>query len=123
MLAEAADLFTSVEVPVFPPKLKPPEGFAAGVAPNRLGVEDDVVAAGAAGFAPPNKEDVPPLAWVFCPNRLPPGGAPAGVVEGRSDVLFVAGVAVDVEPKRGVSRRVGGARCVWGLTTRVTKSK
>ncbi len=62
--AGAAALFASFEAPVFPPRLKPLEGFAAGcpgVALNRLGVEDAVVVA---GFAP-NKEGVPPLAWLF----------------------------------------------------------
>jgi hypothetical protein len=34
-----------------------------------------------------------------------PGGAPAGVVEGRNDVLFAAGVAVGVEPMRCVRSR------------------
>jgi hypothetical protein len=114
--AGAAALFASPEAPVFPPRLKPPEGFAAdcpGVVPNRPGVEDEVVVA---GFWP-NKEDVPPLVWLFWPNRLPPGGAPAGVVEGRKDVLFAAGVAVGVEPRREVSSCVGCHKYSQLLTT------
>lgn len=58
--AGAAALFASFEAPVFPPRLKPPEGFAAdcpGAAPNKPGVEDEVVVA---GFWL-NREDVPPL--------------------------------------------------------------
>lgn len=59
-------LFASVEAPVFPPRLRPPRGFAADcpavAPPNRLGVEDDVVA----GFAPPNRDDPPPLVWLLC---------------------------------------------------------
>jgi len=114
--AGAAGLFASPEAPVFPPRLKPPEGFAADcpeAAPKRPGVEDAEVAA---GFWP-NSEDVPPLDWLFWPNRLPPGGAPAGVVEGRKDVLFAAGVAVGVEPRRHVSSRVGCHRYGQLLTT------
>lgn len=81
-----------------------PEGFAAvelGVAaPNKVdGVEDEVVA----GFAaPPNSEGVPELAPApdgadWPPNKLLPGGGPAGVVEGKERVLFGAGVAAGVD--------------------------
>jgi hypothetical protein len=37
-----------------------------------------------------------------------PGGAPAGVVDGRENVLFAAGVAVGVEPM-GCVKTTGGA--------------
>ena len=89
--------FASFDASLFPK----PNGLAllaagcAGVEapPNRLGV-DDV----AAGFAAPPKSDgaafAPAAAW---PNRLVPGGGPAGVVEGSEKVLLGAGVAVGVE--------------------------
>lgn len=94
-------MFASLELPVPAPPKTPVVGVEApaGLAPNKLGVPAD---AGAAGFeaAPPNKPPscVLPPAWGVCPNRLGPGGGPAGVVEGRKDVLFVAGVAVGFEP-------------------------
>lgn len=82
---------------------KPPKGLAPVVAcvgvepgaapPKRFGV-DDVDA----GFAAPLKRDgvvlFPDPAW---PNKLVPGGGPAGVVEGREKVLFGAGVAAGVD--------------------------
>lgn len=89
------------------PKLKPPPLLpvvpALGVAlPNRPPVEADVVAGFGAAAPPPNKllpdpdpdpaPDPPkPLKTLF------PGGGPAGVVEGRNEVLFGAGVAVGVD--------------------------
>ena len=88
-----------------PPKmLEPPGVLASGVAaleggaaePNMFGAED---VEGAAGFVAPNK-DVPDVApgWVgWLPNRLLPGGGPAGVVEGRAKVLFGAGVWAGVD--------------------------
>lgn len=81
---------------------KPPKALApavvgcAGVevaAPNN-DVED------VAGFAaPPNREgaEVAGVAAGVVPNRLFPGGGPAGVVEGREKVLLGAGVAAGVE--------------------------
>jgi hypothetical protein len=128
----AALLLASAEALVFPPSLKSegapelPRVFPAGcpevAPPNRLGVADEDAVA---GFAPPNKDGVdppawlfcwpnrdapdwaPPLAWLFWPKMLFPGGAPAGVVEGRNDVLFAAGVAVGVEPGRCVRESRG----------------
>jgi len=57
----------------FPPRVKPPEGFAAAcpevAPPNRLGAEEVVVA----GFVLPNKEGALPVAWLFCwPNKDEP---------------------------------------------------
>jgi hypothetical protein len=80
----AALLFASVEVPVFPPKLKSegvlelPRVFPAGcpevAPPNKLGAEDEDVVA---GFAPPNKDGAEPPAWLPCwPNKDPPDWAP-----------------------------------------------
>jgi hypothetical protein len=81
-----------------PPELVP-NGFAAlklgtpGL--NILGVED---VEGAACFGANSDDDpvfVPPWDdWAL--NRLLPGGGPAGVVEGRENVLFGAGVAAGV---------------------------
>lgn len=98
--------------PAAPPKRLEGVEAPAGLAPpNKPGV-DPVV--GTAGFAaPPN--NVLPLVWLLCPprekadgaagvcppNKFEPGGGPAGVVEGRKDVLFAAGVAVGVEPGEG----------------------
>jgi hypothetical protein len=105
-------LFASFE-PVAPPK-RPAVGVEApaGFAPNKL----DVVvpdAGAAAGFAAPNRPvpAVLPPVWVFpprekpdeaagvdpLPNRLEPGGGPAGVVEGREKADFGAGVAAGVD--------------------------
>jgi hypothetical protein len=101
-------LFASVEAFLFPkPKRLPPPGvLARGLAgvvldaagAKRDGADEVVVAAGLA----PNREGVdcwlPPDAGCFgCPpNKLFPGGGPAGVVELREKVLFGAGVAVVV---------------------------
>lgn len=118
----ALPLFASPEAtepksPVLGVEADPACGVGAAL-PNMLGVADEDVVA---GFAPPksdvggcavplpvllccpNKEEPlwAPLAAGFCPKRLLPGGAPAGVVDGRNDVLFAAGVAaaVDVVPE------------------------
>ena len=129
--AEAGVALLFASAPVFPPRLRPPRGFAADcpevAPPKRPGPEDEVVVA---GFAPPKSEDPPPLAWLLCwpnkeepdwappldwvfwVNKLLPGGAPAGVVEGRKDVLFVAGVADGAEPMSYVSRRMEWVECV-----------
>lgn len=106
----AALLLASFE-PAAPPK-RPVVGVEApaGLAPNKLDVVPD---AGAAGFeaALPNKLGVLPPVWPVCPprekpveaagvcpNRFePPGGGPAGVVDGRAKVLFAAGVAEGVD--------------------------
>lgn len=84
------------EPPAVLPKLKPlPEPPAPENRP-----EEGVDVAG--GFAaPPNK--LPPVPDVVpdCEERLPktlfPGGGPAGVVEGRNEVLLGAGVAAGVD--------------------------
>lgn len=104
-------MFASFE-PDAPPK-RPPEGVEAlaGFAPNKLDVVPD--AGGAAGFGAPNKPEPAelPLACVFPPSekpedppaagvdpkRLPPGGGPAGVVEGREKADLGAGVAAGVD--------------------------
>ena len=90
-------LFAPADASLLP---NPNVGGCAGVelgaaAPNN-GVEDVV------GFAPPPKRDEPELAPapVF-PNKLVPGGGPAGVVEGSANVLFGAGVAAGVEDPVG----------------------
>lgn len=70
-----------------------PDVAPAPVAPNKLGAEDEVVA----GFEP-NRFEVCGVAPDWAPNKLVPGGGPAGVVEGRTKVLFCAGVAAGVEP-------------------------
>jgi hypothetical protein len=76
--------------PVFPPDwlLCPPNRFPPACAPP-----------GAGAFCP--KSVLPdcafPLFWLFWLNRLGPGGAPAGVVEGRKDILVGAGVAAGVD--------------------------
>lgn len=104
-----------VELPRGLPAAAPPKSPGAGEAdvvagfpPNRdgLGWLEPLD-----WFCPPNSPDpacVPPPvcgfcapnsdgpACVFCaPKRLGPGGAPAGVVDGRN--LFVAGVAAGVD--------------------------
>lgn len=108
-----APLFVSLEPAAAPKRaVVGVEALAGLLPPNKPGVEPLV---GTAGFAaPPNKPDpaVLPPVWLLCPprekaddaagvcppNKLDPGGGPAGVVEGRKDVLFAAGVAVGVEP-------------------------
>jgi hypothetical protein len=105
-----ADLFASLEAPAPPNRPLVGVEAPAGLAPNKLGVP------AVAGFAaPPNRPDpvcVLPPVWLLCPpneradeaagvwppNRLDPGGGPAGVVEGSMDVLFAAGVAAGVVP-------------------------
>lgn len=81
---------------------KPPKGLLAGCVgvelgaalPKRLGVEDVD-----AGFVapPPKREEVLPALEPAWPNKLVPGGGPAGVVEGREKVCFAAGVAPSVD--------------------------
>lgn len=79
------------------PKPKAPAPLAGGCAgvvvfaPNR-DVEE------VAGFAAPPKREGAEVAGVAAfPNKLVPGGGPAGVVEGRAKVLLGAGVAAGVE--------------------------
>jgi hypothetical protein len=110
-------LFASAEAPALPPPNRfdvgavLPRGFAA--VPNGLGVP---VVGVAAALAPPKRvepAEAPALGWLFWPpnrpvpddaggfcalKRLLPGGGPAGVVDGREKVLFVAGVAAGAEP-------------------------
>lgn len=95
----------------------PDDAVVAGFAPN--GDELVGVFAPACVFCPPNgllpgcvlppvgafgapKRFAPlcvvPPVWLFWPpKRLGPGGAPAGVVEGKKDVLVAAGVAAGVD--------------------------
>jgi hypothetical protein len=109
-------LLASAEAPALPPPNRVdagavlPRGFAG--APNGLDVP---VVGVAAALAPPKRvepAEAPELGWLLPPNkpvpddawgfwalkRLLPGGGPAGVVDGREKVLFVAGVAAGVEP-------------------------
>lgn len=66
----------------------------AGVPPNN-GVED------VAGLAlPPNREGAELAAVPVFPNKLVPGGGPAGVVDGSAKVLLGAGVAAGVEDSK-----------------------
>lgn len=105
-------LFTSDCASVLPknespePPVAPPGGLgvadAEGVVPNRFDVEDAEVVAGL--LRPENRDEVPELAPVpvpdwdgWAPNKLVPGGGPAGVVEGREMVFVGAGVAAGVE--------------------------
>jgi hypothetical protein len=111
-----APLSAPADVSLFPPNnplvgVELPRGFPAAAPPNRDGeAEAEVVA----GFAPKRGAPVFPPDWFFCPksvlpdcafppfwlfppNRLGPGGAPAGVVDGRENVLVGAGVAAGVD--------------------------
>jgi hypothetical protein len=88
-----AVLFASAEASLFPPMLnRLPAGLAAGVEleapipPNGFGVEFPEAAP---GF---EKIDEPAPGWLLWLNMLVPGGGPAGVVDGRKDVLLAAGV-------------------------------
>lgn len=99
-------LFAPAEASLLPspPKMLEPPGVlpsafvvpeAGAAEPNMLGVED---VDGAGGFAPKREEVPDELVWEgWLPNRLLPGGGPAGVVEGKAKVLFGAGVCAGVD--------------------------
>ena len=116
-------MFVSAEASLLPkPKKLPPPGVLAGglagavldaAGANRDGAPEVVVVA---GFAP-NREGadcwLPDVGCFGCPpNKLFPGGGPAGVVELREKVLFGAGVAAIVSCQLKHDREFAAMRAI-----------